>query len=201
MSGDKPKAGRKPTGSVVVGHRKDGATVYTIRFQAGGRRRTVTLGSAAEGWDRTKAETELRHVLADVERGLWRPPTRTPAIEPGETPTFHEFASEWFERHKHEVQPRTIEYWLWVLSGHVLPFFKDYPLDAITVEMVDRFKVAKQPSARGTFGWTRRSASWRRRRSDSAPRRSTSVWRYWRASSKRRRTMATSSATLRRGAA
>jgi integrase len=140
---DKPKAGRKPTGSVVVGHRKDGATVYTIRFQAGGRRRTVTLGSAAEGWDRTKAETELRHVLADVERGLWQPPTRAPAIEQSETPTFHEFASEWFERHKHEVQPRTIEYWLWVLSGH-LPFFKDYPLDAITVEVVDRFKVAKQ---------------------------------------------------------
>jgi integrase len=138
------KAGRKATGSVVLGHRKDGTPTYTIRFQAGGRRRTMKLGSAAEGWTRQRAEEELANVLADVRRGTWRPPTPGPVIEPSVVRTFHVFASEWFERHKHEVKPRTIEYWLWLLSGHVLPFFKDHPLDAITVELVDRFKVVKQ---------------------------------------------------------
>jgi integrase len=38
---------------------------------------------------------------------------------------------------------RTREYWLGFLAGHLLPFFADYPLDAITSELVDRCKTAK----------------------------------------------------------
>src|SRR5439155_25637968 len=32
---------------------------------------------------------------------------------------------------------------LWLLSGHLLPYFESYPLDGITPELVDGFKVAK----------------------------------------------------------
>jgi hypothetical protein len=42
-------------------------------------------------------------VLADVRRGIWKPPKpRQPVSVEREIPTFHEFASEWFERQKLE---------------------------------------------------------------------------------------------------
>ena len=62
----------------------------------------------------------------------------------------YEFASEWFERQKLEGGRRgegltaagtsDLE---WRLSYHLLPFFKSIRLDAITVEDVDRFRLAK----------------------------------------------------------
>jgi hypothetical protein len=58
-----------------------------------GKRRYVTLGT--DGWNRQRAEAELRHVLADVERGLWRPHEPEPVEAPAQVPTFHQFASKW----------------------------------------------------------------------------------------------------------
>jgi hypothetical protein len=58
---------RKATGQVI--EPKDGRA-WAIRFRAYGKRRYVALGTAEDGWDRERAEAELRHVLADVERGL-----------------------------------------------------------------------------------------------------------------------------------
>jgi integrase len=57
------------------------------------------LGSAEEGWTRQKAADQLRFVLADMERGIWRPPDREPVVAPKlpDDPTFHEFASQWFK--------------------------------------------------------------------------------------------------------
>ena len=70
---------RKATGQVV--EPSDGRS-WAIRFRAYGKRRYVALGTAEEGWDRRRAETELRHVLADVERGIWRPyePAQAPQV-------------------------------------------------------------------------------------------------------------------------
>ena len=62
----------RPTGEVIERERERGR-VFALRFRAYGRRHFVTLGGAADGWTRQKAEAELRHVLADVERGLWAP--------------------------------------------------------------------------------------------------------------------------------
>jgi hypothetical protein len=72
---------RKATGSVVELERKT-ARVYALRFRAYGVRRYVTLGTAEDGWTREKAEDRLRHVLADVERGIWRPHEPEPVEEP-----------------------------------------------------------------------------------------------------------------------
>ena len=63
---------KRPTGEVIERERKSGR-VFALRFRAYGRRHFVTLGGAEDGWTRQKAEAELRHVLADVERGLWAP--------------------------------------------------------------------------------------------------------------------------------
>jgi len=117
---------RKATGQVI--EPQDGRG-WAIRFRAYGKRRYVALGTADDGWHRKRAEAELRHVLADVERGLWRPyePARAPQV--AEAPTFHEFASEWLYR--------------WLLSGHLLPHFASMHLDQIGPEDVDRYKAAK----------------------------------------------------------
>lgn len=135
------RPGRKPSGQVIVRTTNGGPPAFSIRFTAYGQRHQLALGPHVT--TRTQADDELSNVLADVRRGTWRPPSRQPVPEPTAKPTFHEFSSEWFERHRREVRERTIEQWLWLLSGHLLPFFSDYPLDAITPELVDRFKVAK----------------------------------------------------------
>lgn len=85
--------GRAATGQVIEPNGKQKS--FALRFTTYGKRRFVSLGRPEEGWTRSRAETELRHVLADVERGLWTPTApkprepKTPAV-----PTFHEFASE-----------------------------------------------------------------------------------------------------------
>jgi integrase len=130
---------RPPTGTVVVQQRQRGI-VFSIRYRAAGRRWYETLDVAT----REEAEQALADALSDVRRGLWRPPTAAPVAElPTEVPSFHLFSSEWVERRRREVRPRTLEHWTWLLSCHLLPFFATYQLDTITVELVDRFKVAK----------------------------------------------------------
>jgi integrase len=55
--------------------------------------------------------------LADVERGIWRPPE--PAPEPEESrpePSFHEFASEWLAAREPELAPKTMKDYRWALT-------------------------------------------------------------------------------------
>jgi integrase len=95
-------------------------------------------------------------VLADVRRGIWQPPKPEPVVVVArEVPTFHQFASEWFERQKVEAGRRgggltdagTADL-RWRLSSHLLPFFKSMPLDTITVQDVDRYRLAKVKDGR-----------------------------------------------------
>jgi integrase len=133
---------RRPTGQVLERER-DGGRVFALRFRAYGKRRYVTLGATSEGWTRQKAEEELANVLADVRRGIWQPQKSGDASEPPEEPTFHEFASEWFETRRHEFAPRTREDYELTLTRHLLPFFKDHLLSEITAQETDRYKAAK----------------------------------------------------------
>lgn len=130
---------RRPTGSVIPPKGKQRS--WALRFHAYGKRRFVSLGRPEDGWTRDRAEAELRHVLADVERGIWQP--HEPAPAPAEVPTFHEFASQWFERHRREWRDNTAGDYRWALSYHLLPFFKNHALAQITAEEVDRYKAAK----------------------------------------------------------
>ena len=132
---------RPATGQVVEpkGRQKS----WALRFRAYGKRRFVTLGRPEDGWNRERAEAELRHVLADVERGIWQPHKPEPVEAPAEEPTFHEFASRWLADRAPELRPRTVEDYQWALSYHLLPFFKDHRLREITVREVDRYKAVK----------------------------------------------------------
>lgn len=131
---------RKATGQVIAP--TDGRS-WAIRFRAYGKRRYLALGTAEDGWNRKRSEAELRHVLADVERGLWRPyePAKAPLV--AEAPTFHEFASEWLESRKPELRPKTVTSYRWLLSGHLLPHLAKLHLDEIGPEHIDRYKAAK----------------------------------------------------------
>jgi integrase len=140
---------RPPAGQVVVRKRRR-STTFAIRFRAYGEREYVTLGTAAEGWTRAKADTELQNVLADVRRGIWQAPAPPVVEAPRQMPTFHEFASEWFERqtieggrHGKGLAPKGREDLQWRLSNHLLPAFASRRLDQITAEDVDRYRLAK----------------------------------------------------------
>src|SRR5258708_805177 len=123
---------RRATGQVVERQRRQGRT-FALRFYAYGRREFLTLGTEAEGWDRRRAEVELQNVLADVRRGIWRPPTRHQPATPPTDPTFHEFASDWLAAIAPTLAPSTVDRYRWQLEHHLLPFFKDHRLSAITI--------------------------------------------------------------------
>jgi hypothetical protein len=78
----------RPATGTVIEKQTAGGRVFAIRFRAYGRRPYLRLGTAEDGWTREKAEQRLRHVLADVERGIWQPPAAA-ADPPTEVPTFH----------------------------------------------------------------------------------------------------------------
>jgi integrase len=131
---------RRATGSVI--EPKDGRG-WAIRFRAYGERRSVTLGDSGKGWNRQRAEDELANVQADVRRGTWHPPEPATVEGPVEVPTFHEFASEWFDGAAPGWRERTRVDYRWRLSDHLLPYFAKHRLSAITVEEVDRYRQLK----------------------------------------------------------
>ena len=67
-----------------------------------------------------RREAELMNVLADVRRGLWRPPTvePTPGTAAG-LDVFHEWASKCIADRCPRLRPRAIESWEWALSNHL----------------------------------------------------------------------------------
>jgi integrase len=129
---------RPATGQVVEREGVRGR-VYALRFRAGGRRQYLTLDVT----NRQQAQQELENVLADVRRGLWKPPDPAPEPPPEES-TFHQFASEWLAARELEgLAAKTITDLRWSLSNHLLPFFAEHRLSAITPQLVDQYKIAK----------------------------------------------------------
>ena len=131
---------RKATGEVIPPKGKQRS--FAIRFTANGSHRSVTLGRPEDGWNRQRAEAELERTLAQVKLGQWQPPSKVEA-PPADEPSFHEFASQWFERHRPEWRERTVEDYQWALSHHLLPHFAEHRLSEITIEEVDAYKAAK----------------------------------------------------------
>ena len=137
---------RKPTGQVIEKETREGRT-FALRFRAYGERQYVTLGNAREGWTRERAERELRHVLSDVERGIWVKPLAAPAAGSPD-PGFHAFASQWLEDRRGELRETTVLDYTWQISNHLLPFFHRHSLSQITVAEVDRYRAHKVKEGR-----------------------------------------------------
>lgn len=132
----------RPTiGSVIEHQGRDGRTYRALRFVAYGKRRHVSLGPVSMA----DAERELSHVIADVQRGKWQPPTAVqPPREPEPLPTFHEFSAEWWTLHVGDWQPKTVTDYRWRLEQNLLPFFETMRLDGITFDTVERYIAAKR---------------------------------------------------------
>jgi integrase len=133
---------RPATGSVVERKRKS-FTSFGLRFTANGKREYVTLKNSLEGMTPVKAQEELDNVLADVRRGIWRPPVPVVVEQPIGDPTFHEFADEVMAIWAPELRPKTISDYVWALERHLLPVFGEMRLKEITEEKIDRYRAQK----------------------------------------------------------
>ena len=79
-----------------------------------------------------------------MERGKWVPPKAVePPPEPEAIPTFHAFAEAWWTQHKGQVTGGTLPDYRWRLEQHLIPYFGPLPLDAISIDAVDRYKAGK----------------------------------------------------------
>jgi integrase len=131
---------RRATGAIIEHVGKDGRVHRALRFTAGGKRRFESLGPVG----RTEAERELRHVLADVERGTWTPRRDIqPLPDPGLVPTFHAFAEQWWVRNEGQLAASTRENYRWRLERHLLPHFGAQQFDAITYGTVEDYIATK----------------------------------------------------------
>jgi len=144
---------RRPYGGTVVERKRKTGTYFGIRFVADGKRRYQALGPAADGWTRRRAEEALQDVMTDLRRGDWTDPAA--AAPEREIPTFHAFASHWLAeqelvggRRGGGLTPAARADLDWRLSVHLLPWFADKRLDEISIEDVDRFRLAKVRAGR-----------------------------------------------------
>src|ERR1700694_1923243 len=94
---------RPATGQIVERQDSTGAVRRSLRFRAGGKRHTVPLGVVS----RAEAERELGHVIADVERGVWKPRALVEQAPLVEVPTFHEFSEQWWLRVERQIAAGT----------------------------------------------------------------------------------------------
>jgi integrase len=156
--------GRIASGNVTVRELTDGTRAYELRFNAGAKRKSITLHARPEcdcgcggGWNERTARRELSDVLARVRVGVWEreiPPSRAVSDKPVAIPTFHEYASQWLQRRADGVlgdrplSDNTRSDYLWRLRGHLLPFFGAHRLDEIDAEMCVAFKAEKMRESR-----------------------------------------------------
>ncbi len=130
---------RPPTGSVAERTADNGRVSRALRFNAYGKRRFVNLGAVSV----EEAHRELRHVLADVERGQWQPTVAQSPAACTAAPTFHEYVEQWWLQNAAHLAEKTQTDYRWRIEAHLLPWFADLPLDQITIDSVDRYKVSK----------------------------------------------------------
>jgi integrase len=131
---------RRATGKVVEHEGRDGLTYRALRFTAYGKRRYVSLGAITADM----AERELRHVLADVERGTWQPPRQVePPAEAEPLPTFHVLAEEWWVRNEGQLAENTKAGYRWRLECHLLPAFGELRIDRIDFDAVEHYIAGK----------------------------------------------------------
>jgi integrase len=136
---------RQATGQFYKRKLKGGGWTYGVRVRACGSRHFIQIARSTDGWTESAARQEMENIVADVRRGIWRPPEPEPEpVEQRTELTFHEFASEWYARREAEgLRPRTLEYFMWALRDHLLPFFAGYKLRGIRAEDIDTYAIAK----------------------------------------------------------
>jgi integrase len=125
---------RPAKGNIQEHRTKSGQITRTLRFRVNGQAQRVALGVVSLA----DAEDALRHAMADVERGTWRPP-QPPPESPGAVPTFHDYADDWWELRKPDLAENTRLDYQWRLEVHLIDYFGTMPLTDITPAVVKRY--------------------------------------------------------------
>jgi integrase len=113
-----------PDGSGVVRYEGKRGVVWRIKWKdATGKQVMETVGKESDGWNRKKAEAELRERLVKVERHGYRRP---------QPPKFKDYASGWFEagETRRGWKPSTVAQYRSV-SDRLDEYFGSMPLAAI----------------------------------------------------------------------
>lgn len=132
---------RKPTGQIIERTGPRGR-VFAIRYRAAGKRWYETLNVKT----RDEADDALAGVRDRLREGTWTPPESAPPIitVPTEDVLFDEFAAEWLAGRQAEgLAAKTLSDFRWSLTLHLLPYFADYPVSAISVRVIDAYKTDK----------------------------------------------------------
>ena len=127
-----------PSGACVVEYHGARGVVFRAKYRdANGRQVQRTLGSAARGWTRTKAERELGKLLDEVARERWTKPTRE---------TVAAFADEWRRvwLPARQLKRSTVIDYANTLDRHVLPALGHLELDRVGPEHLDGYVAAKR---------------------------------------------------------
>jgi integrase len=135
-------ARRKKGTLVTIPDKNGGPPTYALRVPVPGRP-YETLGKVS----RDEAERQREHILADVERGIWKPRPRTPPPSPEAMPTFEAYVEErWWPTHRVRLIKASQRIYRGHLK-HLIPFFGQMLLDQITPETVGRYQAAKVEEA------------------------------------------------------
>ena len=121
----------------------DGSIAFVSKLTvAVGDRRNVVLGHSRDGMTESLAREELERQEAQVKLGLWQDSSARPATGQ-DGATFHEFATDWWERKQLKLKENTRSDYKWRLSSHLAPFFGPHPVSAIDIDLVDKYKAQK----------------------------------------------------------
>jgi integrase len=122
-----------PDGACVIKYDGAHGVVWRVKFRdATGRQVKETVGSAADGWTKRKAEAALRNRLSDVEReGYCRP----------EPVTFKTVALEWLDTYPdaHGLKRSTREGYHLIVNVALIPALGTFRLDEVDVQRVERY--------------------------------------------------------------
>jgi integrase len=135
--------GAMASGAAVIRYDGSRGVVWRIKWRdADGQQVQETLGAAADGWTKRRAEAELRARLTDVQREGRR---RAQPL------TFEVFAREWLETYPAAsgLKRSTTQGYRGILERHLIPAFGAMKLDAISVSHVERYVALKRGAAYG----------------------------------------------------
>jgi integrase len=127
-----------PSGAAVIKYDGKRGVTWKVKYRdADGRQVKETVGSAADGWTKRKAEAALRVRLVAVERDGYRKPSPE---------TFAVFARGWLDTFPEQRQHRrtTRADYRAVVENHLIPWFGSMRLTEITTAEIDRYVASKR---------------------------------------------------------
>jgi integrase len=129
-----------PSGASIVEYKGARGVVFRAKFRdADGRQVQQTIGRAADGWNRQRAERELGKLLDKVDRERWRKPSRERL-----STLVDEFLDEYLPSRGRRRS--TVLDYTNTLRGHVLPALGDVELADLEArpELLDRYIATKR---------------------------------------------------------